>query len=57
MSALTPAQVRIHRAAMQLFAENGGRQVTVSELAAAAGIARGTIYNNFESPEQLFESS
>jgi len=41
---------------MQLFAENGGRQVTVSELAAAAGIARGTIYNNVESPEQLFES-
>lgn len=53
---LTPAQIRIHRAAIQLFAENGGSQVSVSELAAAAGIARGTVYNNVESPEQLFET-
>lgn len=53
---LTPVQTRIHRAAMQLFAENGGNQITVSELASAAGIARGTVYNNLESPERLFES-
>lgn len=41
---------------MQLFAERGVTQITVSELAQAAGIARGTIYNNVESPETLFES-
>lgn len=53
---LTAVQIRIHHAAMQLFAANGGNQVTVSELAAAAGIARGTVYNNLDAPEQLFES-
>lgn len=41
---------------MQLFAEKGDTRVTVSELAQAAGIARGTIYNNLESTETLFES-
>lgn len=53
---MTPAQIRIHRAALQLFAEKGSSQITVSELASAAGIARGTIYNNLESPESLFEN-
>jgi len=56
MEPISPALARIHRAAMQLFAENGQTQVTVSELAQAAGIARGTIYNNVASPETLFES-
>lgn len=31
-------------------------EVIVSELAEAAGVARGTIYNNVDSPERLFES-
>lgn len=53
---MNPAQIRIHRAALQLFAEKGATQVTISELAQAAGIARGTIYNNLESPEALFEN-
>lgn len=53
---VTPAQDRIHRAALQLFAEKGDSRITVSELAQAAGIARGTIYNNVESPDTLFES-
>jgi len=50
------AQQRIHKAAMQLFAERGVMQVSISELAEAAGVARGTIYNNLEEPEALFEA-
>jgi AcrR family transcriptional regulator len=40
---------------MRLFAERGVTQVTVSDLAEAAGVARGTIYNNFKTIESLFE--
>lgn len=45
---------------MRLFAERGGTQVTVSDLAEAAGVARGTVYNHFgkgsaASVESLFE--
>lgn len=54
MEPVTAAQARIHRAALQLFAEKGATQITVSELAQAAGIARGTVYNNVPSPETLF---
>jgi AcrR family transcriptional regulator len=36
---------RIHRAAMHLFAQKGATELSVSELAAAAGVARGTVYN------------
>ncbi|HKY90477.1 MAG TPA: TetR/AcrR family transcriptional regulator [Nevskiaceae bacterium] len=53
---MNAAQSRIHAAAIRLFAEKGSTQLTVSELAQAAGIARGTVYNNLESPEALFES-
>jgi AcrR family transcriptional regulator len=48
------ARGRIHKAALRLFAENGANGLTVSDLADAAGIARGTIYNNIEEPENLF---
>lgn len=51
---LGPARARIYQAAIRLFAENGRSEVTVSELAQAAGIARGTIYNNIDEPENLF---
>lgn len=51
---LAPARARIYQAALKLFAANGGSEITVSELAQAAGIARGTIYNNIEAPENLF---
>jgi len=46
---------RIRRAAMELFAEKGVAQISVSELAQAAGVARGTIYSNVEDPGSLFE--
>lgn len=39
---------------MRLFSERGAVELTVSELADAAGVARGTIYNNIERPEALF---
>lgn len=52
---MNAAQRRIHQAALRLFAEKGSSDVSVSELAAAAGMARGTIYNNLESPEHLFQ--
>ncbi|MFT3723256.1 MAG: helix-turn-helix domain-containing protein [Hyphomonadaceae bacterium] len=53
-STTTSARGRIFGAAMRLFAERGGDALTVSELAEAAGIARGTIYNNIRKPENLF---
>lgn len=53
---MNAAQQRIHRAALQLFAERGVTQVNVSDLAQAAGVARGTIYNNLSQPEALFEN-
>lgn len=40
---------------MELFAKYGTTQLTVSELAHEAGVARGTIYNNFPSTDRLFE--
>jgi AcrR family transcriptional regulator len=48
-------QARINQAAMRLFTEKGSAQVSISELAQAAGVARGTIYNNCAEPGQLFE--
>lgn len=55
MTKITAAQRRIHQAAMRLFAEKRSTQVSISELAEYAGVARGTIYNNVGSLEHLFE--
>lgn len=54
MSPLTPAQRRLHKAALQLFAERGVSQINVGELAQAAGVARGTVYNNLTDIDGLF---
>lgn len=51
----TTVQSRLHNAALQLFAERGVSAVSVSDLAQAAQVARGTIYNNFQSIDTLFE--
>lgn len=56
MAGLTAAQARIHQAALRLFAEKGSTGVTMSELALAAGVARGTVHNNLDSPEALFST-
>ncbi|WP_265443128.1 TetR/AcrR family transcriptional regulator [Flexivirga meconopsidis] len=47
---------RIHDAAVRLFAERGHTDVSVSDLAAEAGVARGTLYRNVDSIENLFAS-
>jgi AcrR family transcriptional regulator len=52
---VTSTERRISEAAVRLFTEKGAAEVTVSELAAEAGVARGTLYRNFESTEQLFD--
>jgi AcrR family transcriptional regulator len=46
---------RINDAAMRLFAERGSTEVTISELATEAGVARGTLYRNVESIDRLFD--
>ncbi|MNZ50575.1 DNA-binding transcriptional repressor AcrR [compost metagenome] len=56
MESLNPVQRRIHQAALRLFAERGAIDVSISDLALEAGVARGTIYNNVQSMEQLFEA-
>lgn len=55
LTQLSTAQRRIHQAALRLFAEKGATQLNVSDLAQEAGVARGTIYNNVENMEQLFQ--
>jgi AcrR family transcriptional regulator len=52
---LHPTRRRIHAAALRLFAETGARQLAVSDLAAAAGVARGTIYSHLPEGAPLFE--
>jgi AcrR family transcriptional regulator len=52
---VSQARRRIHAAAMQLFAERGVTKVNISELAAAAGMARGTIYSHVPDIDRLFE--
>ncbi|MGB8259290.1 MAG: helix-turn-helix domain-containing protein [Terracidiphilus sp.] len=55
MKSPAPVRARIYDAAMAIFARRGTTQANVSELALAAGIARGTIYNNVSNPDSLFE--
>lgn len=45
---------RIFQAALRVFAETGTEQLGVSELAEAAGVSRGTIYNNLDDPVVRF---
>jgi AcrR family transcriptional regulator len=52
---MTSAQERIRQAALRLFAQKGTSAITVSELADEAGIARGTVYNNVDAPDELFD--
>ncbi len=55
MLVLDPVQRRIHEAAVRLFAQHGSERINVRDLAEAAGVARGTIYNNVSSVDTLFE--
>ena len=51
----TPTDQRISEAAIWLFVEKGTTQVTISELAQAANVARGTLYRNIGSMADLFD--
>jgi AcrR family transcriptional regulator len=51
----TPTDQRISEAAIRLFVEKGTTQLTVSELAQAANVARGTLYRNIGSMADLFD--
>ena len=53
---MNSATFRIHQAAMQMFAEEGGTSLAVSDLARKAGLSRGTIYNNLQDPAYLFDA-
>lgn len=55
MNTRSNAVLKIHDAALRLFTERGARAVSVSDLADAAGVARGTIYNNIADPDALFD--
>ncbi|MDO6523820.1 helix-turn-helix domain-containing protein [Shimia thalassica] len=45
----------IFNAAMKLFGDTGVEQLSVSDLAQAAGVSRGTIYNNLDHPGIRFD--
>jgi AcrR family transcriptional regulator len=51
----TPTDQRISDAAVRLFVEKGTTQLTISELAQEANVARGTLYRNIGSMEGLFD--
>ena len=51
----TPTDQRISDAAIRLFVEKGTTQLTISELAQEANVARGTLYRNMGSMESLFD--
>lgn len=52
----TAAQRRLTQAAMRLFVERGATQLSVVDLAQAAGVARGTVYNNLDDLSGLFDA-
>ncbi|GHG42387.1 TetR family transcriptional regulator [Sinomonas cellulolyticus] len=62
MSGQSPASARteatrqkLFDAAMELIGQRGAAAVTVDEIAAAAGVAKGTVYYNFGSKDGLVE--
>src|ERR1700739_4590598 len=51
----TPTDQRINAAAVRLLPSKGTTQLTVSELAQEANVARGTLYRNVGSVDELFD--
>jgi AcrR family transcriptional regulator len=51
-----PAERRIHEAAMRIFARTGRTDLTISELASEARVARGTIYHHSPPSDALFDN-
>lgn len=52
---MTPAEHRILDAALRLYTAKGTTELTVSELAAEANVARGTLYRYVDSMDELFD--
>jgi AcrR family transcriptional regulator len=50
-----PTREKLFRAAVTLIAEQGFSATTVDEIAEQAGVAKGTVYYNFSSKNELFE--
>ncbi len=49
------SKAAILQAAMQLFAQKGYEKTSISAIAQAAGVAKGLVYNYFQSKEHLLE--
>jgi TetR/AcrR family transcriptional regulator len=52
----TATKQKLFDAALKLVGERGAASVTVDEIAAEAGVAKGTIYYNFASKDALVEA-
>ncbi len=52
---MTPAVHRILDAALRLYTAKGTTELTISELAAEANVARGTLYRYVDSMDELFD--
>jgi AcrR family transcriptional regulator len=50
------SQQKIEAAALQLFAEKGFHNTSISAIAKAAGISKGLLYNYYDSKEDLLDS-
>ena len=53
MSRERDVKPRIEAAALRLFAEQGVAETSIREIAAAAGVAQGALYNHYPSKEDL----
>jgi len=50
-------RARILQSAMELFGERGFEEVPIDEVAARAGVGKGSVYRQFGSKEQLYAAS